>query len=348
MFIGTARMASLCLSNSELHVGVQFDGSEVLTSALSDPKKPAYVLYPSDDAIDLGTTELSGPITLIAVDGTWSQAHKMLRVNPQLAALPRITFRPRRPSQYRIRREPDAQYVSTIEAIAHVLGVLEGDAARFEPLLLPFNAMIDAQIRCRKERVGTDCRRVKSWPLHRRTVPRTLRERRRDLLCVVGEANSWPYRSPEREGRPDELLHWVARRFETGECFESILAPRSLLAPNTPFQIEVTGNELSAGESIEAFLDRWRKFVRPTDVFCSWGWYAPALFADLGGQLSEKRLDLRTMTRTLSKRKLGTMEGFVSQMGEPVAQPVGRGRAGRRLAYLTSILEWLYTPERHP
>src|SRR4051812_19073373 len=49
--IGTARMASLCLPNSELHVGVCWEGSAALERALSDPARPAALLYPGEGAV---------------------------------------------------------------------------------------------------------------------------------------------------------------------------------------------------------------------------------------------------------------------------------------------------------
>src|SRR6478609_8486264 len=51
MAIGTARMASLCLPNAELHVGVRWQGSTALAEALSDPARPAALLYPGEGAI---------------------------------------------------------------------------------------------------------------------------------------------------------------------------------------------------------------------------------------------------------------------------------------------------------
>jgi DTW domain-containing protein YfiP len=120
---GTAHMASLCLAGAELHVGVKFGGSPALTRALSDPERPAILLYPGEGAIDVSEDPPKGPVTLVVVDGTWWQARKVVRQNPELAALPRYSFRPPRPSEYRIRREPEEEYVSTIEALVHVLGV---------------------------------------------------------------------------------------------------------------------------------------------------------------------------------------------------------------------------------
>jgi DTW domain-containing protein YfiP len=144
--IGTARMASLCLPNSELHVGVNWVGTRALARVLGDPARPPALLFPGDDAIDIVTDPPRGPITLVVVDGTWRQVKKVVRTNPPLAALPRYAFVPPRPSEYRIRHEPKDTYVSTIEALVHVLGALEGEPERFTALLTPFRAMIDAQL----------------------------------------------------------------------------------------------------------------------------------------------------------------------------------------------------------
>src|SRR3954467_15422157 len=44
--IGTAHMASLCLTNSELHVGIDWSRSEPLARALSNSERPPILLYP--------------------------------------------------------------------------------------------------------------------------------------------------------------------------------------------------------------------------------------------------------------------------------------------------------------
>jgi DTW domain-containing protein YfiP len=146
MPLGTARMASLCLTNSELYVGNVWHRSRALQRALSDPERPPMLLFPSPEARDLDSDPPVGPITLIVADGTWSNSRKMISRDPTLSALPKLGFRAARPSEYRIRREPRRDYVSTIEALVHVLGVLEGDRARFEPMLAPFRHMIQIQV----------------------------------------------------------------------------------------------------------------------------------------------------------------------------------------------------------
>jgi len=66
-------------------------------------------------------------------------------------------------------------------------------------------------------------------------LPPALTSRYDDLVCVVGEANAWPYLQG-RPNIPDELVHWVAIRPSTGERFEQLATPEHGLSPNTAFQ----------------------------------------------------------------------------------------------------------------
>ena len=70
------------------------------------------------------------PITLVVPDGTWSQAVRARRRIPGLADIPCAALPPGLVSTYRLRHDPRAGRVSTLEAIAHALGVLEGPAHR--------------------------------------------------------------------------------------------------------------------------------------------------------------------------------------------------------------------------
>src|SRR4030095_1310189 len=79
------------------------------------------------------------------------QARKLLKLNPAIAALPRVAFRPRTPSAYLIRREPADFCVSTIEALAEALTVLEPEGGPFARLLDPFRAMVERQQRVEAE-----------------------------------------------------------------------------------------------------------------------------------------------------------------------------------------------------
>ncbi len=350
MAIGTARMASLCLPNSELHVGVDFEQSQELTRVLHDPKRPAVLLYPSDSAVtaaDVFENPPKGPVTLVVVDGTWWQARKLVRTNPRLAALPRIAFKAKVPSEYRIRREPDEAYVSTIEALASVLGVLEGEPERLRALLVPFRAMIDAQIEfATKVRVARH--RKGPVPVKRPRVPLALSERPESIVCVTAEANAWPYRNSElRTSYREELVHLVAHRPHTGETLDIILKPRNPLAPSTPPHVGLSVQALDAGEPLSALCDQWRAFVREGDVLCSWGYFAVGLLKAAAAapdlNLPAARLDLRQVARVLLEGRAGTMEAVLEKLAVDVSGLTAhaRGRAGARSARLARIASHL-------
>jgi DTW domain-containing protein len=338
--IGTARMASLCLPNSELLIGLHWSKgeSQALARALSDPERPAALLYPGEGAIDVVASPPKGPVTLIVIDGTWSLAKKVVRENPVLQALPRYAFTPQAPSEYRIRREPHETYVSTIEALAIVLGALEGDKDRFLPMMAPFRAMVDTQLQCAATLKGARVRHKKPAVPGPR-VPMCFRDRVEDLVCVVGEANAWPYQSHERgDGHPDELVQWVAHRFSTGETLDVIARPRYPLAPSTPRHIRLTDEQLAAGVPMEELQAAWRGFVKETDVICSWGRYATRVFAAEGGYLPNTRIDLRQAGRQLLKGKVGTLEEFLAHVGKEAPADLARGRAGLRAAQIRAVV----------
>ena len=145
MAIGTARMAHLSLPNSVLRVGTDFStGSSGGRAAWRAPSPPL-VLFPGAQAVDVAALAAPSPVTLIVLDGTWWQARKLLKLNPALAALPRVAFTPSQPSQYLIRRQPADFCVSTIEALAEVLDALEPGDQSFARILDPFHAMVAKQ-----------------------------------------------------------------------------------------------------------------------------------------------------------------------------------------------------------
>ncbi len=342
MPIGTARMASLCLPMSELHVGLRASDSPSLMRALHDPERPAVLLYPGEGAIDVVKNPPRGPVTLVVVDGTWSQAKKIVKSDPTLARLPRYAFTPEQPSEYRIRREPSVECVSTIEALMQVLGVLEGDTERFRALLLPFRAMVDMQIEHARNRNSRHVRKPRSATPRPAPVPEILRERANDIVCVAGEANAWPYSAPERAQFPEELVHWVALRIATGETFDVVVAPKHPLAPGTSRWVELAPAVLHGGARLADVAERWANFVRPEDVIVSWGRFASKIFVSSGASLAADRVDARQVARTWSRGKVGTMDEFLAAHAPSQAlESALRGRAGRRvgqLAHITRVL----------
>jgi DTW domain-containing protein YfiP len=141
--LNTARLAALGLNNAELVVGEIF---EDLSTLLNPPGYKARLLFPADDAAPLQRyTSSDEALLLVVPDGTWRKARKLLHLNPLLAALPRVTLAEGAVSRYRLRKAPGPGALSTVEAIVQALQVLEAPTS-FEPLLKPFEALIEGQI----------------------------------------------------------------------------------------------------------------------------------------------------------------------------------------------------------
>lgn len=329
--IGTARMASLCLPRAELHVGMRWDASVLGENSI--------LLYPGPGAKDILTEPPPGPVTLVVVDGTWSQAKTLVRDNPALQALPRYAFNAPEPSIYRIRKEPRVEYCSTLEAMMYVLGALEGEPEKFRALLAPMNAMIEAQLAAQ---AGSSRRETVRQPRAprppKRPLPAGVMARRGDLVVLAGEANAWPYSAGTGSPR-DELVHVVAHRVATGETFSRVIAPERALSPTTTFHARLSEERLRAGVGRGAAIAELSAFLRPTDLVCTWGHYGAQLVAESGGSLPP-RIDLRAAAYAYTNKKIGALEDYAQSLGE--VTPVAEGRGGYRAACLARILtSWL-------
>ncbi len=142
--ICSAWLTRVALENAELHRGVRFAAEPRVAARLAEPG--AALLFPGADATPVDGLAGPPPRTLFVVDGTWLQAGKMLALNPALAALPRLTLAGRESGYGELRREPAEGHLSTIEAVAHALGALERDPARFAPMIDAFRRMVALQL----------------------------------------------------------------------------------------------------------------------------------------------------------------------------------------------------------
>ena len=161
----TGRLTHLCLTNSEVRMGIEFDAHDDVQALIRDPQNFPVLLYPGRDAINLSEGRArplgapssrdeasdsnpggpSGPalpvgspavaalaeqlhdrrLVVFILDATWALGRKMLRLSPSLQRLPRIMFTPSAPSRYVIKQQPHAGCLSTLEATHELLGALE-------------------------------------------------------------------------------------------------------------------------------------------------------------------------------------------------------------------------------
>lgn len=334
--VGTARMAHLSLPRSELRVGVDFENDSVVREALGEN---TYLLFPGEHAMDLAVQKPEGPITLIVVDGTWSQAKSLWRRNPVLASLPQIRFTPPEKSNYRIRREPADHCVATIEALAYVLGELEGDRERFRALLAPFRKMVDMQLAYAERERGKRSRHARPGVKRPTRMIDRLAEHPDSIVCINGEVNAWARRG--QGGSRAEIVHFSATRPSTGERLDCIVAPRDNIAPLTPKHIELSASTLEAGMPWDEFVAQLHAFLREGDLLCGWGLYPIDILENEGLVLPHTKIDMRSLASAYLKRSGGAVQECAARLGAAVEPQWAPGRGGRRIAALDAVVRKL-------
>ncbi|HEY0252362.1 MAG TPA: tRNA-uridine aminocarboxypropyltransferase [Kofleriaceae bacterium] len=130
----TARLAHLALENSTI---VEHGG---LTGPATLPDlSGAWLLYPLGEP----TTEPPAalPEQLVVLYASWSQARRMYRKLPVIRRLPVLRLPDVGRVVTRMRESPEPGHVSTIEAIAAALRLLEGDA-----IATPLETLFDVAV----------------------------------------------------------------------------------------------------------------------------------------------------------------------------------------------------------
>lgn len=331
---GTARLVALCMPNAVVHTA--YGGlAGVLHCEVPLPADAA-VLYPHPDARDLAELPAGEhPSTLVVLDGTWAHARKLYRDNPWLQRLRHVRLHPSAPSRYRIRREPRADYVSTLEAITQALAIVEPEI-RTEPLIDAFDQMIDQQV----EHTATVPRHERHK--HARQRPsRAVSPLLDDPRLVVAYAESSLPGGDTAAGR--ELVQWAAVRAVTGETFEAVLRPQH--QGPSPYHLRhmgLTDADLAAGESPAAARARFLAFAGDGAPVAAWtsttlDWGTPMLADDT------PRTVLKTSYCNVRNMRASLLDDVVRREGLLTAAVACRGRAARRLGNALAVARWLQT-----
>lgn len=295
-------------------------------------KPPAGLLYPGPEATLI--TEIPAderPEQLVILDGTWHHAKTFVRDIPALAELPRYRLAPTSPSTYRIRREPTAQALSTVEATVAALRVLEPETVGLDELLNAFVKMIDHQVAHPKSKFA--------WRKnHRRrrgssNIPLALLGDLQNVVIAYGESTPGNLAGDETLPRP---IYWVAERLGTGESFRRLIQPGFTLQQPLLGYLEMSLADFEQAVSIEDARSAWAAFVRPTDTLAVYNQGVVRLLAQLGsatlGCLVLKSVDLRP------QQSYGTLDELLTAEGILPAPSRHPGRAGKRLANLAALV----------
>src|SRR5262249_46848255 len=134
----TGLLALRALINSE--VRIRGEGREALDlQDLLSPHYRTFLFLPCVGAVELDrklVTQDRTPIQLIVPDGTWRQAKKILYRHPELKDLPRVKISAPNQSAFQLRAQSRPERMATLQAIAHALGVIEGDPVQAELMKL--------------------------------------------------------------------------------------------------------------------------------------------------------------------------------------------------------------------
>lgn len=330
---GTARMLDLGLQR--VRVEIDHVGRLQRPGALHFAPGAA-LLYPGPEARLLDELEPhERPRELVVIDGTWHHAHTLLRDIPDLQTLPCVKLRPTAPSRYRIRAEPRAECLSTVEATLRALQQIEPHTRGFDDLLAAFDRIIDHQIEfIRSSKQGRHVKRVR--PAELRKFPRALVGDAHDL--VVGYGESLPL-----GGEQKQLFQWSALRLTTGESFEHLLSPPVISGPHDLGvylrHMRLDTEQLSRATSPEEFRARWQTFLRPNDVLVVHNQSSLDLLAGQG-LLPAQSVVLKAVYFNLG-RKFGSLDQIVQREGLTLQPPEVPGRAAERLANAAALTRFL-------
>lgn len=139
---GTLRILERCLDQMQVVVGESPEQLQRAGLNLSDLSANTAVLFPGRDSQPLEEADTSNINHWLLLDGTWRKAAKILHLNPQIAALPRLHFAHPPASRYVVRKAPAEHHLSTAEAAAYLLKTLESDLD-VQPINTAMAALVD-------------------------------------------------------------------------------------------------------------------------------------------------------------------------------------------------------------
>lgn len=349
--LGTARFAQLGLHGVRVLVDVE--------GRYRGPKAPVNfpprtgVLFPSASARQLpeaGSSE--APDHLVVIDGTWHQAKTLYRDMLWLRDFPHYVLSPDAPSRYRIRREPQHDYISTLEALLLAVVHLEPALRGVERLLAAFDSMIDQQIAC--ERAATSHRqRAAHREREHCRKPRALAEQFHDLVLVYAETVPETLtqvfaaeHAQKRDGvssRKRRLAYFCAHRLRDGSVFERWIGAAATQLPASVLTATAAENRATDEQfvSLSEFERQLASFVVPVDVFAAWGPTSLDALPQQHRRPAGRAVSLKAAFGAV-EHGFGPLETIIESLGlETKPWPVP-GRGGQRLSHARAVAELIH------
>lgn len=295
----------------------------------------AGLLYPGADAPSLAELPASErPSQLVIIDGTWHQAKTVVRDVPQLQSLPCYRLNPSAPGQYRIRREPNAESLSTVEATVAALQALEPDTIGLEHLLAAFHRMVEDQLAHPAGRVAW--RQKKSRQSRPRFLPQAILQNADNLVVAYGEAMPG---GPNENSNVRTPVNWVAQRLGTTQRFCCCLQQEHPLSGKALQHMKLSPADWNSAISQDEFRDRWSRFLRRNDVLIVYHERTYQLLRSIAAQ-QPRCLVLKSI---FGKWRSGfrSPEQLIATEGVAMPKRSNGSRANDRLAMAVALVEHL-------
>lgn len=332
--LGTARLLRLGLDSVRVHV-LDLQGEGAKSNPVTLPEG-AGLLYPSKDARDLATLpEEEHPDHLVLIDGTWSHANRIYRDNPWIAALPRYRLTPSEESRYRIRSEPRAECLSTLESVVAALRCLQPDLDGTEMLDTAFDAMIDAQITASARPSNhSQVKRIRQRAS--RAIPDVLSAAGAKIVVVYDEA------APRRTGDLGLRIpiRISAKALDNVNVFDRMIRTRNAPSAQEAGYMGLELQDFEPAQSFDEAMSDFRRFCEESSqgaplVLVSWGSWEQRW---LGGSVGDApKVFLKGVWANLSKTRIPSLDMLVDTLElTPPNLPL-KGRAGQRLSHACAM-----------
>lgn len=108
-------------------------------------------LFPDENSVELNAEFISnnpGPYHLIVPDGSWTQAKRVKKREEKFDSIPTVRLPAGIVGEYKLRKAPQPEWVSTYEAVAYALGILENKECE-EHMMKFFRKWVQATLNSR-------------------------------------------------------------------------------------------------------------------------------------------------------------------------------------------------------
>ncbi|MFT3770435.1 MAG: tRNA-uridine aminocarboxypropyltransferase [Minicystis sp.] len=139
----TGRLVTRVLAGAELRLRGEHDAP----ARAPLPQGRRLLLYPLPGARLLSPADALGePAVLLVPDGNWPQARRTALRDPDAIGAEPVILPAGAPSRYQLRAAPREDALSTMEAVARAMGILEGPEVE-RHLMEAFDAFVDRSMR---------------------------------------------------------------------------------------------------------------------------------------------------------------------------------------------------------